>query len=25
VEEGRGRLDEMGGGKAIDVKAGEPV
>ena len=25
VEEGRGRLYEMGAGKVIDVKAGEPV
>ncbi len=25
VEEGRGRLYEMGSGKVIDVKAGEPV
>ena len=25
VEEGRGRLYEVGGGKVIDVKAGEPV
>ena len=25
VEEGRGRLYEMGGGTVIDVKAGEPV
>ena len=25
VEEGRGRLYEVGGGKVIDIKAGEPV
>jgi quercetin dioxygenase-like cupin family protein len=25
VEEGRGRLYEVGGGKVVDVKAGEPV